>query len=78
MAKTRVHFGVRFFLILLSFLGIIMAMTGILELLAGGIGSFYPPALRFPGYTGMLILCGYLLMMPMGWLYLRDAQSDES
>ncbi|WP_200182106.1 hypothetical protein [Ectothiorhodospira mobilis] len=76
MARPMVGFGTRLLLVVISILGIIVAMTGILELLAGGMGSFYPPALRFPGHGVVLTVAGYLMMVPMGWLYWRDAQSD--
>ncbi|SIT72620.1 hypothetical protein SAMN05216526_1694 [Ectothiorhodosinus mongolicus] len=77
MANLPVKFGTRFFLVLLSFLGVFLSMTGILELVAGGIGSFYPPELRFPGYSMVLIISGYAMMVPIGWLYWKDAQQDE-
>ncbi|MCG5495287.1 MULTISPECIES: hypothetical protein [Ectothiorhodospira] len=77
MAKPMVGFGTRLGLILLSFAGIIIAMTGILELATGGVGSFYPPEWRFPGYSVVMIIGGYLMMAPMGWLYMRDAKTDD-
>ncbi|SEP56601.1 hypothetical protein SAMN05421693_10128 [Ectothiorhodospira magna] len=71
-----IGFGTRLLLILLSFAGIIMAMTGILELATAGTGGLYPPAWRFPGYAWILTVGGYVLMIPMGWLYLRDIKSE--
>ncbi|EHQ52024.1 MULTISPECIES: hypothetical protein [Ectothiorhodospira] len=74
---TPIGFGKRLALVLLSFAGIIMAMVGIMELATAGMGGLYPPAWRFPGYAWILTVGGYLLMIPMGWLYLRDMKSEE-
>ncbi len=69
-------FGIPVAILLLDLLGALMAALGFLETTRPG--TFFPEAYTFPGYNWLLIIGGFLLMLPMILLNVRKAKEKST